>query len=80
MKTNTSENILINFGNNIKVFRKDHNISQFKMAYEMKIDTKVLRNIEKGVSEPRYEMILKIIEYLQEIDENITLEKLLETC
>jgi predicted transcriptional regulator len=80
MKTNTDENILINFGNNIKVFRKNHDISQFEMAYEMEIDTKVLRNIEKGVSEPRYEMILKIIEYLQEIDENMTLKKLLETC
>jgi len=79
MKTNTNENILINFGTNIQIFRKKHHISQFEMACEMEIDTKVLRKIEKGAAEPRYDMINKIIEYLKEIDKSITLEKLLET-
>lgn len=80
MKTNTNENILINFGSNIKVYRKQHNISQFELAIDLEIDPKVLRNIEKGVAEPRYDMIVKILSHLKkEYDENITLEKLLKT-
>ena len=61
MKANTISNILINFGNSIKVFRRDNGISQFEFAVDLEIDPKVLRNIENGKTDARYDTVVKII-------------------
>ena len=78
MKANTINNILINFGNSIKVFRRDNGISQFEFAADLEIDPKVLRNIENGKTDARYDTVVKIINKIQET-QNITLDELLET-
>lgn len=78
MKANTINNILINFGKSIKVFRMDNGISQFEFAVDLEIDPKVLRNIENGKTDARYDTVVKIINKIQKI-QNITLDELLET-
>ena len=78
MKANTINNILINFGKSIKVFRMDNGISQFEFAVDLEIDPKVLRNIENGKTDARYDTVVKIINKIQET-QNITLDELLET-
>lgn len=78
MKANTINNILINFGNLIKVFRRNNDISQYEFAIDLEIDPKVLRNIENGKTDARYDTVVKIIKKIQK-KQNITLDELLET-
>lgn len=79
METNTQQNILVIFGENLVNFRKVHKISQFRMCTELEIEIKSYRKVERGQVNPQMRMIKAVINYFKQFDQNITVEELLKT-
>ena len=77
MKTNTNTNILKEFGKSIIEFRKKIRCSQLAFAESIEMDQKSLRQIEKGISDPRYDVVVKIFTAIKSKYQNITFEELL---
>ena len=85
MKANINDNILLDFGNKIKQFRKDNGLTQSDLldkVYEYSddessIDERTLRNIENGKQIASLKTLRKIMICFQKIDNNITLSWLL---
>ena len=52
----------IEFGKRIKSLRTDRNITQDRLAEELNISCRLLRNIENGAKAPSYDILLTISE------------------
>ncbi|HUH43145.1 MAG TPA: helix-turn-helix transcriptional regulator [Sulfurimonas sp.] len=64
---------LINFGNRIKYFRKQLNISQEKLAHKCDFDRTYISQLERGKRNPSYLNLLKLADGL-----NISISDLVE--
>ena len=64
MNANTNIDILINFGNSIKGFRRRKKLSQLNMAIDIGIDVKTLRMIENGKVNARCKTVFAILNYM----------------
>lgn len=55
----------MNFGSKIQMLRKNHNLSQEKLAMILKINRNYLSRIETGKSEPTLSVLKNIAEYFK---------------
>lgn len=55
----------MDFGSKIQCLRKNHNLSQEKLASILKINRNYLSRIETGKSEPSLSVIRDIVQYFQ---------------
>lgn len=62
-----------NFSNNLKVLRKEYKLSQDDLASHLNLSSKTISSWEKGRSEPKINMLLKLSDYF-----NVTLDELIK--
>lgn len=62
-----------NFSNNLKALRKKNKSSQDDLANYLNISSKTISSWEKGRSEPKIDMLLKLSDYF-----NVTLDELIK--
>lgn len=62
-----------NFSNNLKVLRKEYKLSQDDLASYLNLSSKTISSWEKGRSEPKIDMLLKLSNYF-----NVTLDELIK--
>lgn len=62
-----------NFSNNLKILRKKNKLTQEDLASCLDISSKTISSWEKGRSEPKIDMLLKLSDYF-----NVTLDALIK--
>jgi len=62
-----------NFSNNLKALRKENKLSQNDLASYLNISYKTISSWEKGRSEPKIDMLLKLADYF-----HVTLDELVK--
>jgi len=71
MNESTDQEILINFGKNLKILRTHQNISQEEFADKTKLDRTYISGLERGKRNPSFLTLIKLAKTL-----NISIEKL----
>lgn len=62
-----------NFSNNLKILRKKNKLTQEDLASCLNLSSKTISSWEKGRSEPKIDMLLKLSDYF-----NVTLDALIK--